>query len=90
MPQHKSAAKRVVTNEKRRVRNASVKANVKTLVKKVRSGTKKEDLVASLREAFAALDKAAKKRIYHPRTAARRKSRLAKHVNRVAAAAPQL
>lgn len=87
MPRHKSAAKRMVTNEKRRARNASVKAHVKTLVKRVRTETKKEELEASLRDAFQALDKAAKKGIFHPRTASRRKSRLAKHVNRVAVAA---
>ena len=86
MPRHKSAAKRVVTNEKRRVRNAGVRAHVKTVVKKVRMETKKEGLDASLREAYKALDKAAKKGVLHPRTASRRKSRLAKFVNRTAAA----
>jgi small subunit ribosomal protein S20 len=87
MPRHKSAAKRVVTNERRRVRNAGVRAHVKTVVKKVRGETSRQGLDASLREAFKALDKAAKKGVFHPRTASRKKSRLAKFVNRTAAAA---
>ncbi len=86
MPRHKSAAKRVITNEKRRQRNNSVKSQIKTLSKKVRGTTDKDALVASLREAHSTLDKAAKKGVLHPRTASRRKSRLAKHANRVAGA----
>jgi small subunit ribosomal protein S20 len=86
MPRHKSAAKRVITNEKRRRRNASVRSEIKTVVKKLQAASGKDALSTSLREAHAALDKAAKKGVVHKRTASRRKSRLAKLVNRLAAA----
>jgi small subunit ribosomal protein S20 len=82
MPQHKSAEKRVITNEKRRRRNVAVKSDLRTRSKRVRGASGKDALTSSLREAHSALDKAAKKGIIHPRTAARRKSRLARHVNR--------
>jgi small subunit ribosomal protein S20 len=86
MPQHKSAEKRVVTNEKRRLRNVAVRSEVKTVTKKLRSA-EKDALTPALKAAHSALDKAAKKGVIARRTAARRKSRLAKHANRVAAKA---
>jgi len=86
MPQHKSAKKRVITNEKRRQRNIAAKSAIKTVAKKVGAASGKDALTASLREAHATLDKAAKRGVIHPRTAARRKSRLAKLANRLAGA----
>ena len=89
MPQHKSAKKRVVTNEKRRQRNIAAKSAIKTVAKRVGTATGKDALTASLREAHATLDKAAKRGVIHARTASRRKSRLAKLANRLASVPAQ-
>ena len=84
MPNIKSAEKRVLTSEKRRLGNKSVKSQVKTSI------TKAEKLIFSgeldaAREAVTAavssLDKAAEKGIIHANNAARRKSRLLKKLN---------
>ena len=87
MPQHKSAEKRVVTNEKRRKRNIAGKSDLRTRTKKVGSAATAEERATAVKDAHSALDKAAKRGIIHKRTASRRKSRLAKQANRAAASA---
>ena len=81
MANHKSALKRARQNENRRLRNKSVKTRVKSAVKDVR--TAGDDAPAKLDEAKSVIDKAAKRGVIHKRTAARKISRLAKHVNSV-------
>lgn len=85
MPHHKSAAKRLRTSEKARQRNRVVKSKLKKTLKKVEAATPEESAEA-LRHAESALDRAAKKRVIHPRQADRRKSRLARRANAQAAA----
>ena len=83
----KSQIKRNRQNEKRAERNKAVRTALKTSTKKVRvavSGDDAEGAVERAREAARALDKAAAKRIVHKRTAARRKSRLARAANAAA------
>jgi len=84
----KSQIKRNRTNEIRRVRNKSVKSELKTRVKTaVRSGGSQDETAADLlRIAQRRLDKAASKGIIHKNQAARRKSRLMKQLNRADAA----
>jgi small subunit ribosomal protein S20 len=80
----KSQIKRNKQNETRRERNKAVKSALKTSQKKVQtaiSGGDTDASVARQREAARALDKAASKGVLHKRTAARKKSRLAKQVN---------
>jgi small subunit ribosomal protein S20 len=77
----KSQIKRNRQNAKRAERNKAVRTALKTSTKKVRTGAgggDAEEATARQREAARALDKAASKGIVHNRTAARRKSRLAK------------
>jgi small subunit ribosomal protein S20 len=77
----KSQIKRNRQNEKRAESNKAVRTALKTSTKKVRAGVAAgdpEEATARQREAARALDKAAGKGIVHKRTAARRKSRLAK------------
>ena len=72
-----------------RERNKAVKSALKTSQKKVQtaiSGGDADAAVARQREAARALDKAASKGVLHKRTAARKKSRLAKQVNATSAA----
>ncbi len=86
MPQHKSAEKRVLTNEKRRKRNVAAKSDLRTRTKKLNAATTGEERATAVRDVHSALDKAAKRRMIHPRTASRRKSRLAKAANKASKA----
>ena len=81
MPQHKSAMKRIRQDKKRRARNRKVKSQVRGAVKGVRQAETAEDARARLITAASTIDKAVKKGIIHKRTAARKKSRLAKKAN---------
>jgi small subunit ribosomal protein S20 len=80
----KSQIKRNKQNEKRHERNKDARTSLKTATKKVHTSVVEGDGEAArlhAREASRALDKAASKGIVHKRTAARRKSRLAKTAN---------
>jgi len=84
----KSQIKRNRTNEVRAERNRATRTALKTATKKVRMAVAEGDAqVAAERaaEASKALDKATSKGIVHKRTAARRKSRLARAANAAAA-----
>ena len=84
----KSQIKRNRQNAKREQRNKAVRTALKTSTKKVRVAVAAGDADAATerqREAAQALDKAAAKGVVHPRTAARRKSRLAKAAGSVGA-----
>ena len=84
----KSQIKRNKTNERRAAANKAVRTALKTSTKKVRTAVADGDAEAALqrsREAARALDKAASKGVIHKRTAARRKSRLARAANATAA-----
>jgi small subunit ribosomal protein S20 len=85
----KSQIKRNRQNERARVRNKSVRSALKTSQKKVRTAADGGDLETAStqnREAARALDKAVSAGVIHKRTAARRKSRLAKQVARASQA----
>jgi small subunit ribosomal protein S20 len=79
MPRHKSAVKRVSTNARDQKRNLEVKSELKTLLKRARQEPGNETLMRSV---SAKLDRAVKKGVLHKTVANRRKSRLAKMVNR--------
>jgi small subunit ribosomal protein S20 len=83
----KSQIKRNKQNEVRRERNKAVRSSLKTSQKKVEAAIADGDAQAAqdhAREASKALDKAASKGVVHKRTAARRKSRLARAANAAA------
>ncbi|MGI6686246.1 MAG: 30S ribosomal protein S20 [Bacillota bacterium] len=86
MPNIKSAKKRVLIAESRRMKNAAEKSSVKTAIKKfteaVTSGDK-DNAQGLLLNAIKKLDKAAGKGILHKKAAARKKSRLQKAFNNV-------
>ena len=86
----KSQIKRNKQNDRRHERNKAVRTSLKTATKKVRTSIAEgdaESATAQAREAYRALDKAASGGILHKRTAARRKSRLAKAANAAGSAA---
>ncbi|AZQ76728.1 MAG: 30S ribosomal protein S20 [Flaviflexus sp.] len=84
----KSQKKRNLTNEKARVRNQAVKAELKTYVRNVRKAVdagNKDEANAALGAAGRKLDKAVSKGVIHKNQAANRKSKLAKVVNKIEA-----
>lgn len=83
MANHKSAKKRALQNDVRRLRNRSVKTQIKSIVKGVRTtveGEDKSQAPTQLKLAQAAIDKAAKKGVLHDKTASRKVARLARLV----------
>jgi small subunit ribosomal protein S20 len=77
----KSQIKRNATNEKRRLRNKSVKSALKTSVRSFREAAASGDKDAvneALRAASRKLDKAVSKGVIHKNQAANRKSAMAK------------
>ncbi len=84
MPVTKSAKKQVRVNERRRLRNKSIRSMCKTNVTKAERLIFSGELEAA-REAVviavSSLDKAVEKGVIHPNNAARRKSRLLKRLN---------
>lgn len=94
MANTKSSKKDLRRSAKRRERNLATKSALKTYVKKTRQAIDTGDVPASeeaLNTAMKMLDKAAQRGIIHKNQAARRKSRIAKRLAAVkaAAAAPQ-
>ena len=81
MANHKSAEKRIRTNERRRQRNKAALSKVKTLVKRVMDSKEKETAEVNLKEAVAFLDRTAVKGRIHKNNVARKKSKLTKFVN---------
>ena len=78
MPRHKSAAKRVITNAKRRVRNIAATMRMRSAIKLVRSATSREQGESAYRQATAVLDRTAAKGVIKKETASRHKARLAR------------
>jgi len=80
VPKIRSAKKRMRQSSKARDRNRQQRATLRTAVKKVRGSEAKADAADAFKTAESLLDRAARKRLIHPRTAARQKQRLAKAV----------
>jgi small subunit ribosomal protein S20 len=84
-----SEEKRHRQSLKRHARNQSSKSRIKTLMKKVIAAVNSGDTTAEtqLRIAASAIQKAGRKRILHPNTAARRVARLSRLVHQGKSAA---
>ena len=81
----KSAKKRILVTAKRQARNKHINSSTKTAIKKLTSAVgagETANINALLSQATAAIDTACSKGVYHKNTAARKKSRLARLVNR--------
>ncbi len=80
----KSQIKRNRQNEKRRLRNRAVRSEINTRTKAAVDAAEYGDETAeeSLRQAVKRIDKAAAKGVIHKNTAARRKSRLIREIQR--------
>ncbi len=87
MPKRKNAVKRIRVDKKLHLHNVKIKQEIKKAIKKFRAlvaGKKFEDAKKDLGKIFSLLDKAAKKNIIHPKTANRKKSRLAQRTSETA------
>jgi small subunit ribosomal protein S20 len=85
----KSQIKRNRQNERRRLRNKSIKSSLKTAIRKFHTAleTADNDTATTLaRDASRKLDKAASKGVIHNNQAANRKSSIAKRLQRSASA----
>jgi small subunit ribosomal protein S20 len=80
----KSQKKRILTNEKARLRNNAVKSELKTAIRAVNTAVEsadKEAATTALVSASRKLDKAVSKGVLHKNNAANRKSAISKKVN---------
>ncbi|WP_043445483.1 MULTISPECIES: 30S ribosomal protein S20 [Arthrobacter] len=80
----KSQKKRILTNEKARQRNNSVKSELKTAIRAVNTavdGADKDAAATALQAASRKLDKAVTKGVLHKNNAANHKSAISKKVN---------
>ena len=83
----KQQQKRVLTNEKRRQRNKSVRSAARTEMRKFREAVEAGDKAAAeaqLRVASRKLDKAVTKGVFHRNNAANKKSNMARALNKMA------
>ena len=82
----KSQKKRILTNEKARIRNRAVKSEIKTETKKIDAAIEAGDRDAAIAAAQVVcrlLDRAVSKGVVHKNQAANRKSGLMKAANAV-------
>ena len=87
MPRRRTSLKRKRADKKRRLRNLKIKQELKKTIKKFQallSAKNINEAKTVLGKVFSLLDKAAKKRILHSRTASRKKSRLTKRLTKAA------
>ncbi len=84
LPNIKSSIRSVKTDAERRAKNAAVKTQVRTAIRKTIAAIETgvvEDAKLALVNATSVIDKAASKGVLHKNTAARKKSNLAAKVN---------
>ena len=81
MANHKSAMKRIRSNEKRRVLNKYQHKTTRNAIKALRETSKKKDAVKLLPTVLKMIDKLAKKNVIHDNKASNLKSGLQVHVN---------
>ena len=80
MANHKSALKRIRSNEAKRLRNRYQHKTARNAVRDLRASTDKKEAEGMLVKVTSMLDKLAKNNIIHKNKAANLKSKLAKHV----------
>ncbi|TXD46841.1 30S ribosomal protein S20 [Polaribacter sp. IC073] len=80
MANHKSALKRIRSNEAKRLRNKYQHKTARNAVRDLRTFEDKKEAEAKLNTVLSMLDKLAKNNIIHKNKAANLKSKLTKHV----------
>jgi small subunit ribosomal protein S20 len=80
MANHKSALKRIRSNNKKRLRNRFQHKTARNAIRRLRELTDKKEATKLLPSVISMLDKLAKKNIIHSNKAANLKSKLTKRV----------
>ncbi|MGB5363412.1 MAG: 30S ribosomal protein S20 [Aureibaculum sp.] len=80
MANHKSALKRIRSNETKRLRNKFQHKTTRNAIRDLRTTEKKKDAEGQLVKVVSMIDKLAKSRIIHKNKAANLKSKLTKFV----------
>lgn len=80
MANHKSALKRIRSNEAKRLRNRYQHRTTRNAIKRLRDMTEQKDAQSLYPAVASMIDKLAKRNIIHDNKAANLKSKLAKHV----------
>jgi len=81
MANHKSALKRIRSNEAKRLRNRYQHKTTRTYIKRLRDTSDKSEAQELLKQVISMVDRLAKKSIIHKNKAANQKSKLTKLVN---------
>ncbi|TRX49215.1 30S ribosomal protein S20 [Fulvivirga sp. M361] len=84
MANHKSALKRIRSNNAKRLRNRYQHKTTRTYIKQLGQTTDKSEASELLKKVVSMIDKLAKKNIIHKNKAAHNKSKLTKYVNGLA------
>lgn len=80
MANHKSALKRIRSNEAKRLRNRYQHKTTRTFIKRLKDSTNKSEAEELLKKVVGMIDKLAKNNIIHKNKAANQKSKLTKLV----------
>ncbi|NEV93667.1 30S ribosomal protein S20 [Psychroflexus sp. YR1-1] len=80
MANHKSALKRIRSNEAKRLRNRYQHKTARNAIRRLKATEDKDEALKNLPEIISMVDKLAKKNIIHDNKAANLKSQLTKHV----------
>ena len=81
MANHKSALKRIRSNDKKRLRNRFQHKTTRNAVKKLKELTDRKEADVLLKSVISMLDKLSKNNIIHANKSANLKSKLTKHVS---------
>ena len=82
MPRTKSAKKQMRQTKTHTARNRAQRSELRTALKRARGITDSKEMAPARREAEKLLDRAGRKGLLHPNTAARYKSQIAKAANK--------
>jgi small subunit ribosomal protein S20 len=83
MANHKSAIKRIRSNNAKRLQNRYYAKTTRNAVRKLRDTESKKEAAVLLPKVVAMLDKLAKKNVIHKNKASNLKSKLTKRVNAI-------
>ena len=87
MPQRRTSIKALRVNERRHMRNLDIKTDLRKTVKKFQAliaAKNVKEAQTALHTLYKKFDKAAKRKIFHANTAARRKSKFSKLLSNIA------
>lgn len=84
MAHHASSKKRIRQDAKKRLHNRYNKKTARNLIKKLRTTTDKTEATAMLPKVISMIDKLAKRNTWHKNKASNLKSKLTRHVAKVA------